>query len=99
MSWIGDADQPVLGVPGIIAGAVRRQIAISIVGIGLARWRRVLQRGDLVEVVERRRLLPRGGIGGGGIARLSCACYLVFGVGRILEGGILAGGQAGGADL
>ena len=54
---IGDADEPVLGVPGVIAQAVRGEIAVGVESQRLAR-----QVGELVEVVVARGLRERAWI-------------------------------------
>ena len=51
MPRIGDADEPVLGVPGVVAQPVRSDIAVGVEGQRLAR-----QVGELVEVVVARGL-------------------------------------------
>jgi len=63
-SSIGDADQPVLGVPGVGALAVRGKVAHRVPGQRLAR-----QDGELVEAVVGRGLGAGGRVDGGGVAR------------------------------
>jgi hypothetical protein len=60
---IGDADEPVLGVPGVVAQPVRSDIAVGVEGQRLAG-----QVGELVEVVVARGLRERAGIDGGRVA-------------------------------
>ena len=62
---IGDADEPVLGVPGVIARAVGSQVAVGVEGQRLTR-----QIGELVEVVVARGLRERAWIDRRRVARL-----------------------------
>ncbi|WP_370677819.1 hypothetical protein [Pleomorphomonas sp. PLEO] len=90
---IGDADQPVVGIPAIAARSVRGQVAVGVVGEGLPG-----EVGELIDGIVGRRLRAGRRIGRGGVAGLGDAGNLVFR--RRVEGevGILAGCQAGVAD-
>ena len=90
---VRDADQPVLGVPGVGALAVGGEVAVGVEGQRLAG-----EVGELVESVVGRGLAAGGGIDGRGVAALGDAGDEVLGARGVGEVGELASGEAGVGD-
>ena len=90
---IGDADQPVLGVPGVGALAVGGEVAVGVEGQRLAG-----EVGELVESVVGRGLAAGGGLDRRGVARLGDAGDEVLGRGGVGEVGIVTRRQPGVGD-
>ena len=93
LAGVADADQPVLGVPGVGALAVVSQVTVGIEGQRLAG-----EVGELVEIVEGPGLRQRRRIDRGGVAGLADRGDLVFPRAGEGEVGEVAGHEAGVGD-